>query len=266
MPSPGTENLTFERHGATAVVTMNRPEAKNALSLPMLVGMADAWEEIDNNDDIRCAVLTGAGGTFCSGMDLKAMAAPEAEAYRHRQEADPDLHWKALLRHYQLRKPLIAAVEGWAVAGGTEILQATDVRVAGESAKFGVFEARRGLFPLGGSTVRLRRQIPFTVAMDLLLTAREVSAQEAKEIGLIGRVVPDGKALDEALKIAEVICDNGPLAVEAIKRSVRETEGIPEVEALKIELEIGWPIFATEDAKEGQKAFAEKRTPEYKRR
>ncbi len=266
MATPGTENLTFERHGATAVVTMNRPEAKNALSLPMLVGMADAWEEIDDNDEIRCAVLTGAGGTFCSGMDLKAMSAPEAEQYRHRQEADPDLHWKALLRHYQLRKPLIAAVEGWAVAGGTEILQATDIRVAGESAKFGVFEARRGLFPLGGSTVRLRRQIPFTVAMDLLLTAREVSAQEAKEIGLIGRVVPDGEALDEALRIAEVICANGPLAVEAIKRSVRETEGIPEVEALKIELEIGWPIFTTEDAKEGQKAFAEKRTPEYKRR
>ena len=172
----------------------------------MLVGMADAWDEIDGNDDIRCAILTGAGGTFCSGMDLKSMSRPEAEQYRHRQEADPDLHWKALLRHYQLRKPLIAAVEGWAVAGGTEILQATDIRVAGESAKFGVFEARRGLFPLGGSTVRLRRQIPFTVAMDLLLTAREVSAQEAKEIGLIGRVVPDGEALDEALGIAEVIC------------------------------------------------------------
>ncbi len=266
MPSPGTENLNFERRGATAVVTMNRPEAKNALSLPMLVGMADAWEEIDANDEIRCAILTGAGGTFCSGMDLKSMSAPESEAYRHRQEADPDLHWKALLRHYQLRKPLIAAVEGWAVAGGTEILQATDIRVAGESAKFGIFEARRGLFPLGGSTVRLRRQIPFTVAMDLLLTAREVSAQEAKEIGLIGRVVPDGQALDEALRIAEVICGNGPLAVEAIKRSVRETEGVPEVEALKIELEIGWPVFATEDATEGQKAFAQKRTPEYKRR
>jgi enoyl-CoA hydratase len=266
MPDPGTENLTFERRGATAIVTMNRPEAKNALSLPMLVGMADAWVEIDTNDDIRCAILTGAGGTFCSGMDLKSMGSPEAQQYRHRQEADPDLHWKALLRHYQLRKPLIAAVEGWAVAGGTEILQATDIRVAGESAKFGVFEARRGLFPLGGSTVRLRRQIPFTVAMDLLLTAREVGAAEAKEIGLIGRVVPDGTALDEALSIAEVICANGPLAVEAIKRSVRETEGISEVDALKIELEIGWPIFGTEDATEGQKAFAEKRPPQYKRR
>jgi enoyl-CoA hydratase len=262
----GTEHLLFERRGPVAVVTMNRPEAKNALSLPMLVGMADAWEEIDGDDDIRCAVLTGAGGTFCSGMDLKSMSGPAAEQYQHRMQADPDLHWKALLRHYQLRKPLVAAVEGWAVAGGTEILQATDIRVAGQGAKFGVFEARRGLFPLGGSTVRLRRQIPFTVAMDLLLTAREVSAEEALRIGLIGRVVPDGTALDEALSIAETISANGPLAVEAIKRSVRETEGVPEVEALKIELEIGMPIFATEDATEGQRAFSEKRTPQYRRR
>src|SRR5580698_11346904 len=223
----GTEHLTYERDGATAIVTMNRPESKNALSLPMLVGMADAWEEIDSNDDIRCAILTGAGGTFCAGMDLKAMGGAEAEKYQPRMAADPDLHWKALLRHYDLKKPLIAAVEGWAVAGGTEILQATDIRVAGENAKFGVFEARRGLFPLGGSTVRLRRQIPYTVAMDLLLTAREVSAQEAKEIGLIGRVVPDGTALQSALEIAEVIASNGPLAVEAIKASVKATEGIP---------------------------------------
>jgi enoyl-CoA hydratase len=194
------------------------------------------------------------------------MSGPDAERHRDRMQADPDLHWKALLRHYQLRKPLIAAVECWAVAGGTEILQATDIRVAGAGAKFGVFEARRGLFPLGGSTVRLRRQIPHTVAMDLLLTAREVSAEEALRIGLIGRVVPDGTALDEALAIAEVIGANGPLAVEAIKRSVRETDSLPEPEALKVELEIGMPIFATEDAAEGQRAFAEKRPPVYRRR
>ncbi len=155
-----TENLTFERDGSTAIVIMNRPEAKNALSVPMLVGMVDAWDEIDNNDEIRCAILTGAGGTFCSGMDLKSVGAPMDEKYSSRMAADPDLHWKALLRHYSVKKPLIAAVEGYAVAGGTEILQATDIRVAGESAVFGVFEARRGLFPLGGSTVRLRRQIP----------------------------------------------------------------------------------------------------------
>ena len=261
-----TEHLTFERDGSTAIVTMNRPEAKNALSLPMLGGMADAWEEVDSNDDIRCAVLTGAGGNFCTGMDLKAMGGSDAEKYQLRMAEDPDLHWKALLRHYQLKKPLVAAVEGWAVAGGTEILQATDIRVAGEGAKFGVFEARRGLFPVGGSTVRLRRQIPFTVAMDLLLTAREASASEALRVGLIGRVVPDGTALETALEIAGVIGRNGPLAVEAIKRSVIETEGMSETDGLARELEIGWPIFATEDAKEGPRAFAEKRTPDFKRR
>jgi enoyl-CoA hydratase len=264
----GTENLTVERDGHTVIVTMNRPEAKNALSPAMLVGLADAWVEIDEDDDVRCAILTGAGGDFCTGMDLKAFAAGGGAdpKFADRMKADPDLHWKALLRHYHVKKPLIAAVEGYAVAGGSEILQATDIRVAGESATFGIFEAKRGLFPQGGSTVRLPRQIPFTVAMELLLTARAVSAQEAKEIGLIGHVVPDGKALDKALEIAEVIGKNGPLAVEAIKRSVRATEALPEDEALKIELEIGWPIFSTEDAKEGTTAFAEKRPPQFKRK
>jgi enoyl-CoA hydratase len=261
-----TEHLIFERVGPTAVVTLNRPEAKNALSGPMLVGMADAWAEINENDDIRCAILTGAGGTFCAGMDLKSMSGPSNEEVARRMQEDPDLHWKALLRHIFVKKPLIAAVEGFAVAGGTEILQATDIRIAGEGATFGIFEAKRGLFPLGGSTVRLRRQIPFTVAMDLLLTARPVTAAEAREIGLIGRVVPDGTALEHALQVAELICANGPLAVEAIKRSVRATEGVPEEEALKIELEIGWPIFSTEDAQEGPRAFAEKRTPNFQRR
>jgi enoyl-CoA hydratase len=261
-----TEHLTFSRQGATAIVTMNRPEAKNALSLPMLVGMADAWAEINDNDEIRCAILTGAGGTFCAGMDLKAMGnSPGNEKYKLRREADPDLHWKALLRHYDVKKPLIAAVEGWAVAGGTEILQATDIRVAGAGAIFGVFEAKRGLFPLGGSTVRLRRQIPYTIAMELLLTAREVTAEEALRIGLIGHVVPDGTALDKALEIAAVIGQNGPLAVEAIKRAVRETEGMSEVDGLARELEIGWPIFSTNDAIEGQKAFAEKRPARFTR-
>ena len=263
----GTEHLTVERDGSTVIVTMNRPEARNAFSLPMLVGLADAWAEIDGDDEVRCAILTGAGGTFCAGADLKAMGgSQQPDAYRQRMEADPDLHWKALLRHHHVKKPLIAAVEGYAVAGGTEILQATDIRVAAESATFGVFEARRGLFPLGGSTVRLARQIPYTVAMEILLTGRAVSATEAERIGLVGRVVPDGQALAEAKRIAALIGENGPLAVEAIKRSVRETEGLPKDEALKIELEIGWPIFGTEDAKEGPRAFAEKRPPAFKRR
>lgn len=263
----GTENLRVERDGHTMIVTMDRPEAKNALSPAMLVGMADAWVEADADDDVRSIILTGGGGDFCTGMDLKAFGGGGADnPYADRMAADPDLHWKALLRHYQPTKPLIAAVEGYAVAGGTEILQATDIRVAGAGARFGVFEARRGLFPLGGSTVRLRRQIPFTVAMDLLLTGREVRADEALAIGLIGRVVPDGTALEAARQIAETINGNGPLAVEAIKRSVRETEGMSEEDGLARELELGWPIFATEDAKEGAKAFAEKRPAEFKRR
>jgi enoyl-CoA hydratase len=163
-----------------------------------------------------------------------------------------------------MKKPLIAAVEGIAVAGGTEILQGTDIRIAGQSAKFGVTEARWGLFPLGGSTVRLRRQIPYTQAMEILLTAKQLTAEEAVRIGLVGRLVPDGQALAEARKVAEQIAMNGPLAVQAIKRSVQETEGLSEVEALKKELEIGWQVFKSEDAKEGPRAFAEKRKPEFK--
>jgi enoyl-CoA hydratase len=257
-----------EREGHVVTVTLNRPERRNALSPEMLCIMADAWREADEDPNVRCVILTGAGGTFCSGADLKAMAAGQqgSEKWQHRFAADPDLHWKALLRHYRLKKPLIAAVEGFAVAGGTEILQATDIRVAAETATFGVTEVTRGLFPLGGSTVRLRRQIPYTIAADILLTGRHVKAAEAKEIGLISHVVPHGEALAKAKEIAGAICANGPLAVQAVLRALRETEGIPEVDALKIELQIGQPIFATDDAREGPTAFAQKRKPEYKGR
>src|SRR5579864_8420903 len=247
------------------VVTMNRPEARNALSTAMLVGMADAWVEADEDDDVRSIVLTGAGGDFCTGMDLKAFAGGGRDnPYADRMKADPDLHWKALLRHHYPSKPLIAAVEGYAVAGGTEILQATDIRIAAEGATFGITEAKRGLFPLGGSTVRLRRQIPYAKAMDILLTGRHVPAEEAERIGLITKVVPDGTALKEARAVADVIAANGPLSIKAIKQSVNETEGMSEIDGLKRELEIGQPIFMTEDAQEGPKAFSEKRTPNFK--
>ncbi|MEY4340463.1 MAG: hypothetical protein RLZ14_2313 [Actinomycetota bacterium] len=263
----GTEHLLVEQVGHTLVVTMNRPEAKNALSSAMLVGMLDAWERLNADDDLRCAVLTGSGGSFCTGMDLKAAASDGGpNPYADRWAADPDLHWKALLRHLRLRKPLIAAVEGYAVAGGTEILQATHLRVAGQSATFGVFEARRGLFPVGGSTVRLQRQIGYTNALEMLLTARAYTAAEAHAIGLIGHVVPDGQALTKAMELADLICANGPLAVEAILQSVQETAGMSEADALAREFEIGWPIFATADAKEGPRAFAEKRPPVWQRR
>ncbi|MYU15905.1 crotonase/enoyl-CoA hydratase family protein [Streptomyces sp. SID8361] len=264
----GTEHLIVERVGATLVLTLNRPEARNALSLPMLVGLYDGWTEADEDDTVRSVVLTGAGGAFCAGMDLKALAdggRMAGEHVRDRLAADPDLHWKAMLRHHRPRKPVIAAVEGPCVAGGTEILQGTDIRVAGRGATFGLFEVRRGLFPIGGSTVRLTRQLPRTHALEMLLTGRPYPAEEAARIGLIGHVVPDGTALEKALEIAELINANGPLAVEAVKASVYETTEMTETDGLKSELERGWPIFDTADAKEGSKAFAEKRPPVYRR-
>ncbi|MET8952782.1 crotonase/enoyl-CoA hydratase family protein [Streptomyces sp. NPDC004533] len=263
----GTEHLTVQREGATLVLTLNRPQAKNALSLPMLVGLYDGWLEADEDDGVRSIVLTGAGGSFCAGMDLKALAGRGMEGQRHRDRltADPDLHWKAMLRHHRPRKPVVAAVEGPCVAGGTEILQGTDIRVAGESATFGLFEVRRGLFPIGGSTVRLPRQIPRTHALEMLLTGRPYSASEAAAIGLVGHVVPDGRALETALEIAERINTCGPLAVEAVKASVYEAAELTETEGLAAELKRGWPVFDTEDAKEGARAFAEKRPPVYRR-
>ncbi|TXS21924.1 crotonase/enoyl-CoA hydratase family protein [Streptomyces sp. adm13(2018)] len=263
----GTEHLGIRREGATLVLTLNRPEAKNALSLPMLVGLYDGWLEADADDGIRSVVLTGAGGSFCAGMDLKALAGQgmAGERFRDRLKADPDLHWKAMLRHHRPRKPVIAAVEGYCVAGGTEILQGTDIRVAAASATFGLFEVRRGLFPIGGSTVRLPRQIARTHALEMLLTGRPYSAAEAAAIGLVGRVVPDGTALDAALDLAERINACGPLAVEAVKASVYETAELTETEGLAAELKRGWPVFDTADAKEGARAFAEKRPPEFRR-
>lgn len=263
----GTEHLTVQREGATMVLTLNRPEARNALSIAMLVGLYDGWLAADEDDSVRSVVLTGAGTSFCAGMDLKALAGNgmEGQQYRDRMKADPDLHWKAMLRHHRPRKPVIAAVEGHCVAGGTEILQGTDIRVAGQGAVFGLFEVRRGLFPIGGSTVRLPRQIPRTHALEMLLTGRPYSAEEAQRIGLIGQVVPDGTALDKALSIAEQINACGPLAVEAVKASVYESAEMTETEGLAAELKRGWPVFDTADAKEGARAFAEKRPPVYRR-
>ena len=258
-----------EREGHTLVITMNRPKRYNALSGEMLVMMYDAYQEASHSDDIRCIIVTGAGGNFCSGADLKAMSGDSGETdgrvdVQARTAADPDLIYKALFRHYRPTKPIIAAVEGVAIAGGTEILQVMEIRIAGESARFGVSEARWSLYPMGGSAVRLPRQIPYTQAAEILLTGKHLSAHEALEVGLIGRVVPDGQALAEAHKVADQIAANGPLAVQAILRSLRETESIPETEALKLELQIGLPVFASEDAREGPRAFKEKRKPAFK--
>ncbi len=259
------EHCLVEREGHVLIVTLNRPEAKNALSSGMLAGMYRAWRLLDEDPELRVAILTGRGDVFCAGADLKAMGGGERDEEFQKLMAEvPDLHWQALLRHNRPMKPIIAAVEGYAVAGGTEILQGTDIRVAAEDAIFGVTEAKRGLFPLGGSSVRLRRQIPYTLAAEILLTARNVTAQEALRFGLVGRLVPSGQALAEAKQVAAQICDNGPISIRALMRVLREIdESYSEADALAKELEIGGPVFASKDAREGPRAFAEKRKPVY---
>src|SRR4051812_35528734 len=251
-----------DQEGHTLVVTMNRPEARNALSGEMMDTMREAWDRVNGDPEIRVAILTGAGGAFCAGADLKAMTTS------HPGDSFEGGGWdlsviKPLLKGFRLTKPLVAAVEGPAIAGGTEILQATDIRVAGESARFGVSEPRWGLYPLGGSAVRLVRQLPYTVAADLLLTGRHIKAPEAKEIGLIGYVVPDGEALAKAREIAALIAANGPLAVQAVLKTIRDSEGKHEDECWKDDAAVGAAVFASNDAKEGPRAFSEKRAPNF---
>jgi enoyl-CoA hydratase len=262
---PGQEeqpHALVEARGHVLIVTMNRPQARNALSGPMMAIMKAAWDRVDDDPQIRACILTGAGGAFCAGADLKAMTtAHPGDSFRS-GTFDPSAI-EPLLKGRRLTKPLIAAVEGPAIAGGTEILQATDIRVAGRSARFGVSEARWGLFPLGGSAVRLVRQIPYTVAADILLTGRHITADDAQRIGLIGHVVEDGQALAKALELAEMIAANGPLAVQAILRTIRDTEGMAEHQAFAVEAKLGMAVFASEDAREGPRAFAAKRKPEF---
>ena len=256
-----------ERDGHVMIITMNRPARMNAITGPMLIRMYDAYEEASNDPEVRCIVVTGAGGNFCSGADLRAMAGDADDAdpldHRARMAEDPDIVYKALFRHYRPTKPIVAAVEGVAIAGGTEILQAMEIRVAGESARFGVSEVRWSLYPMGGSAVRLPRQIPYTHAAEILLTGKHISAAEALEIGLIGHVVPDGQALEKALEIAGVVAANGPLASAAITRTLHECDGMELDEALRHEWDYGQAVFRSNDAKEGPKAFAEKRTPNF---
>jgi enoyl-CoA hydratase len=258
-------DLLVERDGHVLILTMNRPESRNALSLDMLSGMEAAWDEINENPEIRVAILTGAGGNFCAGADLKAMNKKSVAKQYEESDHDPS-YVKSLLKGFTLKKPLLAAVEGFAIAGGTEILQATDIRVAAESDVFGVSEVKLGLFPLGASTVRLRRQIPYSIAADMLLTGRTMKAEEAKHYGLVGYVTPDGGALDKAKELAQRIASNGPVAVQAVLKALRDTECLPEKEALPIEAQIGMKVFMSEDAQEGPRAFAEKRKPEFKGR
>jgi enoyl-CoA hydratase len=268
--TPEDQHLLVERDGHVLVLTMNRPERRNALSGPMMQKMSECWDEVNSNPDIRVVILTGAGGCFCAGADLQAMTQTHpGDAFKAGSDTTSEIAKgviKPLLKGFLLDKPLVAAVEGPAVAGGTEILQATDIRIAGESARFGVSEVRWSLYPLGGSVVRLRRQIPYALAADILLTGRHLYAPEAKDIGLISEVVPDGTALDRAREVAEKVANNGPVAVQAVLRALRATEGVPEQEAMRIDSEIGMAVFMSDDAKEGPLAFMEKREPQFKGR
>jgi enoyl-CoA hydratase len=264
-----TKNCIVERDGSTLIVTLNRPEAKNAFNTEMLLGMYKAWRLLDEDDGLMCAILTANGDTFCAGMDLKAGPGGEgkasAEEFMELMGKVPNVHWQALLRDNQPGKPLILAVEGYALAGGTEILAGTDIRVAAEDATFGVTEVARGLYPMAGSSIRLPRQIPYCLAAEMVLLGRHVTAEEALRWGLVNRLVPKGQALAEAKKIAEQLGKTGPLALKAITRSLRELQtDVPEEQAMLKSDELAGPVFASEDAKEGMRAFKEKRPAEFK--
>ena len=257
-----TKNCIVEQERKTLIVTLNRPEAKNAFSPEMLLGMYKAWRLLDEDDSLMCAILTANGDTFCAGMDLKA----GAEGHRSTEEfmelmgKVPNVHWQALLRDNRPNKPLILAVEGYALAGGTEILAGTDIRVAAVDATFGVTEVARGLYPMAGSSIRLPRQIPYCLAAEILLLGRHITAQEALDWGLVNRLVPKGQALAEARKIADQIGETGPLALRAITRSLREIQcDVKEADAMLLSDELANPVFASADAKEGMRAFKEKR-------
>ena len=258
----------YEKQDGIALVTMNRPAVRNALNTEMLCRLADAWQDINDDPAVRVAIFTGAGDkAFCAGADLdkfipmmQGRRPPENE-WDERILKDIPLLYKGLLRNYRVYKPIIAAVRGFAVAGGTEMLSCTDIRVASDDARFGLAEVKWSLFPMGGSTVRLPKQIGFCNAMEILLTGEQVSAERALQMGLINKVVPSAQVMDEARRYANIIKDAGPLAVQAVKRSVLECLDLPWEQALDHEQSIGVPVTMSEDCREGTKAFKLKQKP-----
>jgi enoyl-CoA hydratase len=219
----------------------------------MLLGMADAWKEIDDNDEIRCGILTGAGGTFCAGMDLKGFLAGERPTVPGRGFGG--------LTQAPPRKPLIAAVEGYALAGGFELVLACDLVVAARGAKFGLPEVRRGLVARAGGLLRLPERLPRAVAMELALTGDFLAADRAYALGLVNRVTADGEAVAEAMTLATVIAANAPLAVAASKQVIAQSPDWPPGERESRQAELTDPVFASQDAIEGARAFTEKRPP-----
>jgi enoyl-CoA hydratase/carnithine racemase len=237
-------------------VTLNRPEAKNAANRAVAVGVAAAMDELDSNDSIHVAILTGAGGTFCAGMDLKAFVSGEMPVVEGRGFAG--------LTESTPRKPLIGAIEGYALAGGLELAISCDLLVTADDAKFGIPEVKRGLAAAAGGLIRLPRQIPSRLAMELAITGDFISAERAYEIGLVNQVVPSGTALEAAKALAARIVANGPLAVAISKQVIQESASWSEDEMWQKQQEIVMPVFSSEDAMEGSIAFAEKRAPNWK--
>jgi len=248
------EAVLVEQRDRILVITINRPQAKNAVNAAVSRALADAMDRLDDDPGLSVGVLTGAGGSFCAGMDLKAFARGENVVVEGRgmgfTERPPV-------------KPLIAAVEGYALAGGTELALATDLIVASKDSAFGIPEVKRGLVAGGGGLLRLPQRIPYAIAMELALTGDNLSAQRAHELGLVNVLAAPGKALDAAIELAERITANGPLAVAATKRIITESRGWSPEEMWTEQVKILMPVFGSNDAKEGAVAFAEKRPPRW---
>lgn len=245
-----------ERRGATLLITLDRRQKRNALNLALARGIADAFDALDADPELQAGVVTGAGKGFCAGMDLKAYT--EGEEIWLGEGDDKGI--KRLVTR-AARKPLIAAVEGFAVAGGLELALACDILVAGRSAKLGVPEVKRSLVAAGGALQALPRRVGPGMALKLALTGDLVDGATAREIGLVDELVEDGSAVDEALALAAKIAENGPLALAATKRIVRDLADLPADEFFARQQPLVAPIFGSDDAREGSLAFAEKRSP-----
>lgn len=249
--------LTEVRDGVL-LVTLNRPDQRNAVNRAVAEGIAAALDRLDGDGALRVGVLTGAGRGFCAGMDLKAFVAGEPVAV-------PGRGFAGIVRRAS-EKPLIAAVEGFAVAGGFEIALACDLIVAAHGARFGIPEVKRGLVAAGGALLRLPQRIPYHLAMELALTGELVEAERMASLGLVNRVVEPGSAVEEALSLARAVAANGPLAVAASKRVLVEAPSWPAGTEWERQAEISDPVRASEDAREGSLAFAEKRAPRWRGR
>jgi enoyl-CoA hydratase len=245
-----------ERRERILVITINRPEQRNAVNAAVAHGIADALDELDSDHDLTLGVLTGAGKGFSAGMDLKAFATGDVPHVDGRGFAG--------ITQRASRKPLIAAIEGFAVAGGLEVALACDLIVAARGARLGIPEVKRSLVAAGGGLLRLPKMLPRNVAVELALTGEPIDAERAHALGLVNRLAEPGGALETALGLAREIAANGPLALQATKRILLESADWPESEFFARQANISGPVFASEDAQEGARAFAEKRDPVWK--